>query len=132
MATLRKEIVMRARAADVWAAIEDIGALHTRLVPGFVVDTRLEPGARIVTFANGMTVREPIVTIDPQAMRLVWTAESALTSHYNASVQVFTGSEGASHVVWIADFLPDDAGAKIEPLMTAGINAMKRALDSLL
>ena len=132
MATLRKEIVTRARAADVWAAIEDIGALHTRLVPGFVTDTRLEPGARIVTFANGMTVREPIVSIDPQAMRLVWTAESPLTSHYNASVQVFAGSEGASRVVWSADFLPDDAGAKIEPLMTAGMNAMKRALDSLL
>jgi hypothetical protein len=131
MATLRKEILMRARVSDVWAAIADIGALHTRLVPGFVTDTRLEPGARIVTFANGMTVREPIVTIDPQAMRLVWTAESQLTSHYNASVQVFTDREDACRVVWIADFLPDDAGAMIEPLMTAGMNAMKRALDNL-
>jgi hypothetical protein len=60
MATLRKEIVTRA-----WAAIEDTGALHTRLVPGFVTATRLEPGARIVTFANGMTVREPIIGVDP-------------------------------------------------------------------
>lgn len=130
MATLRKEIVTRARTASVWAAIEDIGALHTRLVPGFVTDTRLEPGARIVTFANGMTVREPIVTIDPQEMRLVWTAESQLTSHYNASVQVFSDDEGASRVVWIADFLPDEAGAEIEPMMTAGMAAMKKALDS--
>ncbi len=62
MATLRKEIVTQAQAPDVWAAIEDIGALHTRLVPGFVTATRLEPGARVVTFANGMTVREPIVS----------------------------------------------------------------------
>jgi hypothetical protein len=46
------------------AALRDVGALHTRLVPGFVVDTRLEAGARIVTFANGMTVREQIVTVD--------------------------------------------------------------------
>ena len=36
-----------------------------------------------------MTVREPIVSIDPAKMRLVWTAESQLTSHYNAAVQVF-------------------------------------------
>lgn len=131
MATLRKEIVTRARTADVWAAIEDVGALHTRLVPGFVTDTRLEPGARIVTFANGVTVREPIVTVDAQAMRLVWTAESQLTSHYNASAQVFADSDGMSRVVWIADFLPDDAGAKIEPMMAAGMNAMKKALDGL-
>ena len=53
MATLRKEIVTQAQAPDVWAAIADIGALHTRLVPGFVTATRLEPGARVVTFADG-------------------------------------------------------------------------------
>ncbi len=131
MATLRKEIVTQAQAPDVWAAIEDIGALHTRLVPGFVTATRLEPGARVVTFANGMTVREPIVSIDPAAMRLVWTAESQLTSHYNAAVQVFAGSGGESRVVWTVDLLPDDAGAKIEPMMAAGMRAMQKALDSL-
>ena len=76
MATVRKEISTRARPDQVWDAIRDIGALHTRLVPGFVVDTRLEPGARIVTFGNGpTTIKEPIVTIDDEARRLVWGAE---------------------------------------------------------
>jgi hypothetical protein len=54
MAAIRKEILTAARPERVWDALRDVGALHTRLVPGFVVDTRLEPGARIVTFANGM------------------------------------------------------------------------------
>lgn len=131
MATLRKEIITHARPDGVWAAIEDTGALHTRLVPGFVTDTRLEPGVRIVTFANGMIVREPIVTIEPAEMRLVWTAESALTSHYNASVQVFASGEGGSRVVWTADFLPEEAAAAIEPLMAAGMAAMQEALDKM-
>ncbi len=130
MATLRKEIVTRASPADVWAAVEDIGALHTRLVPGFVRDTRLEPGARVVTFANGMSIREPIVAVDAAAMRLVWTAESPLTTHYNASAQVFAEG-GVARVVWTADFLPDEAAAQIEPLMAAGMAAMKLALDRL-
>jgi len=43
-------------------ALRDVGALHTRLAPGFVTHTRLEPGARIVTFGNGMVVREAIIT----------------------------------------------------------------------
>jgi len=60
VASVRREISTKARVEDVWNALRDIGALHTRLVPGFVVDTRLEPGARIVTFGNGMTVREQI------------------------------------------------------------------------
>jgi hypothetical protein len=64
MASLRKEILTKAPAGEVWVAIRDIGALHTRLVPGFVVATRLEPGARVVTFANGMVVREPIVAME--------------------------------------------------------------------
>ncbi len=57
MASIRKDILTKARPDDVWDVLRDIGALHTRLVPGFVTDTRLEPGARIVTFANGMVVR---------------------------------------------------------------------------
>jgi hypothetical protein len=28
--------------SDVWSAVRDIGALHTRLVPGFVTDTKAE------------------------------------------------------------------------------------------
>ena len=58
-------------------------------MPGFVTDTRLEPGARIVTFANGVTVREPIVTLDEAARRLVWTVEGLRTTHYNASARAF-------------------------------------------
>ena len=128
MATVRKEILTKARAEDVWDAIRDIGALHTRLVPGFVIQTRLEPGARIVTFANGVTVREPIVTVDEEARRLVWSVEGLRTTHYNSAVQVFQ-DQGVTCVVWIADFLPDDVAAEIEAAMEAGARAMKTALD---
>ena len=42
MATIRSELKTRAPASEVWSAIRDIGALHTRLVPGFVTDTKAE------------------------------------------------------------------------------------------
>lgn len=71
MASIREEIFTTARAHRVWDAIRDVGALHTRLVPGFVVNTRLEEGARIVTFGNGVTVREPIVDIGSVATTCV-------------------------------------------------------------
>ena len=61
MASIRREARIQARPETAWAALRDVGALHHRLVPGFVVDTRLEEGARIVTFGNGMVVRELIV-----------------------------------------------------------------------
>jgi carbon monoxide dehydrogenase subunit G len=130
MASIRREILTSARPDSVWDAIRDIGALHTRLVPGFVVDTRLEPGARIVTFANGTVMKEPIVTIDDEARRLVWSAEGGPLTHYNASVQAFAEAAG-SRVVWIADFLPDQAAAVVGPMMEQGMAAMKKALAAL-
>jgi len=130
MATVRKEITTDASPEAVWDAIRDIGALHTRLVPGFVIDTRLEPGSRIVTFANGVTVRERIITLDEGARRLVWTAEGGRTSHYNSAVQVFA-DDNATRIVWISDFLPDEAAPAIGGAMEAGAQAMKKAMDKL-
>ena len=121
MASIRKEIETRARPDDVWAAIRDIGALHTRLVPGFVIDTRLEPDARIVTFGNGMKVREPIVDVNDEARRLVWSAEGAGLTHYNASVQVFAQPNNGSRIVWIADMK-----GPIEAMIEQGMAVMDR------
>jgi Polyketide cyclase / dehydrase and lipid transport/Cupin len=130
MASIRREIVTSTAPHLVWDCIRDVGALHTRLVPGFVVDTRLEPGARVVTFANGMVIKEPIVTVDDGERRLVWSAEGGPLTHYNASVQVF--SEGAgSRVVWIADFLPHESDQVVRPMMEAGMTAMKKSLDGI-
>ena len=61
MATIRKEITATAKPDQVWAAIQDIGALHTRLVPGFVVSSNpapeLYPSPMESRFANGSPTR---------------------------------------------------------------------------
>src|SRR5688572_22425164 len=121
MASVHKEITTQAPPDAVWDAIRDIGALHTRLVPGFVIDTQLEPGARVVTFANGMVVTEPIIDLNEPERRLVWSAQGGALSHYNASVQVFPRPDSGCRVVWIADFLPHEAAATVEPMMTQGM-----------
>src|ERR1700719_2991118 len=131
MATIRSELKPRASASDVWSAIRDIGALHTRLVLGFVTDTKLEPGARIVTFVNGTVLREPIVTLDDEARRLVWTAEGGRARHYNAALQVSELADGLTSVVWTADFLPDDIAGYMSQAIEAGMAAMQRSLDEL-
>jgi uncharacterized protein YndB with AHSA1/START domain len=131
MASIRKEILTAAHPDEVWDALRDVGALHTRLVPGFVVDTKLKPGERIVTFKNGMVVREPIVSIDDGAKRVAWAAIGEPLTHYNASAQVFAEAGGQTRVVWIADLLPDGAAPAVDGMMTEGMAAMKAALDRL-
>lgn len=131
MASIVKEISTAASVDAVWAALRDVGALHTRLVPGFVVDTRLEPGARIVTFANGVVARELIVEVNEETKRIVWSARNGSLTHHNASAQVFRSDNGQSRVVWIADLLPHEAADVIAQMMEQGIKIMKATLDRL-
>lgn len=124
-----KEIVVKATVEQAWDAMRDIGPLHTRLVPSFVVDTRLEPGAR-VTFANGRVVRERIVTINDEAHRLVWSATGDRLEHHNASAEVVAGLDGRTRVVWVADLLPESMAEAVNQLMDHGMAAMQVALDT--
>ena len=127
MASIRKEILLDARPEDVWDAVRDIGALHTRLVPGFVTDTRLEEGARIVTFGNGTVAREVIVSIEDEARRLVWSVVGTRMTHHNASAQVFPDGDKRTKLVWTADLLPNEAAADIRAMIGLGAAAMQKA-----
>ena len=131
MATIRKETLIDAPAKRVWDAVRDVGAVHERLAPGFVVDTRLEAGARVVTFGNGLVARELIVDVDDGARRLAWAVVgSPRLSHHNASMQVFDDGGGRSRVVWIADLLPDEVAPDIRGLIEQGMAVMKRTLEA--
>jgi hypothetical protein len=129
MATITKTIETVAPVGAVWSAIRDIGALHTRLVPGFVLDTVLDGDARIVTFANGMVIREPIIAIDDEHERLVWSSDGPHFDHYNASAQAIEQTDDTTVVVWTADFTPDELAGVVDEMLTAGAVAMKLALD---
>jgi uncharacterized protein YndB with AHSA1/START domain len=129
MASIRREITIAASPEHVWDALRDIGALHTRLCPGFVVDTRLEEGARIVTFGNGMVAREVIVDIDDRSRRLVWTISGGRFSHHNGAAQVFSDADGGSRFVWLADILPNELAPAVAGMMEEGLRAMKPTLE---
>lgn len=133
MTTVAVEVTTDASPSAVWDAVRDIGALHTRLVPGFVLATELVPGGRRVSFANGLVVVEPIVSINDDLRRLVWTAQggSSGITHYNAAAQVYSREAGGSRVVWTADVLPHEAAEGIAAMMKAGASAMAGALARL-
>ena len=129
MASVHREVVVARPVADVWDALADVGALHTRLVRGFVVECRLEPGARVVTFANGLVVRELIVDVDAASRRVAWSAVGGKLTHHNASAQAFAEGDRACRVVWIADFLPNDDAPRLAAMIEHGLAAMKRTLE---
>jgi len=129
MASIHREVVVEASPDLVWDAIRDVGAVHERLAPGFVVDTRLEDGARIVTFGNGVVARELIVDVDEAARRLVWSVVGGRMTHHNASLQVFTEA-AKSRVVWTADLLPNEVAPYIAGMIDQGMAVMKKTIEA--
>ena len=128
MASIHKDIIIGANPADVWDAVRDFGAVHTRLAPGFVIDARLEGDTRIVTFANGMVAREQLVDCDEARRRLVYAIASERVSHYSASVQVIADGDTRSRLIWIVDVLPNEIAPYIDAQMNQGALAVQKAL----
>ena len=128
MASIRREVFIEARPETAWSALRDVGALHTRLVPGFVVDTRLEEGARVVTFGNGMVARELIVDVDDEQRRVAWSVVGGRMTHHNASAQVFPEGQGC-RFVWIADLLPHELAPAIAGMIEHGLRSMRKTLE---
>ena len=130
MASVHKEVTLPTSPEAVWDVVRDVGAVHTRFAPGFVVDTVMEEGARTVTFANGFVARELIVEVDERRRRLAYSAHGGRLTHHNASFQVFPDAGGA-RLVWIADMLPNDAAVTVGAMMTDGLEAIRKSLSPL-
>ena len=128
MATIRKELLLSASPEAVWDVIRDVGAVHRRLAPGFVTNTRLEEGARVVTFANGVVARELIVSVEEDARRLVWSVVGGQATHHNSSFQVLAAANGGTRLLWVTDVLPDAVAVTLGAMVEAGSKAIQRAL----
>jgi carbon monoxide dehydrogenase subunit G len=129
MASIRKDFLIEARPDQVWSAIRDFGSVHERLAQGFVVDTRLDGETRLVTFSNGMIVRELLVDIDDDARRIVYAVVQGRLTHHNASMQVVAEGAERTRFVWIADLLPNALAPSIASMMEQGTAAIKRSLE---
>ena len=128
MASIHKDIPIDAPADQVWDAVRDFGALHSRLVPGFVLDTRLDGDARIVTFANGTVARETLVDCDDERRRLVYAITSERLKQHSASVQIIADGEKRCRMLWTVDLLPHEIAPYINTQMDLGAAAMQKAL----
>jgi uncharacterized protein YndB with AHSA1/START domain len=130
MASIRKEVLIDASPEDVWAAVRAWGALHERLVPGFVVDTHLDGEDRIVTFFDGTVLREVLVDLNDEERRLVWSVSDGPYTHHSASAQVFAENEDRARFVWVADLLPHSLAERTGEMMQQGTNVVKKTLEA--
>lgn len=129
MASIQKEFAIASSAHDVWDAVRDFGAVHTRLAPGFVTDAVMDGDSRLVTFSNGTSAREILVDCDDAKRRLVYAIVSERIRQHSASVQIYEDGDRRSKFVWTVDVLPNEIAPYISEQMDLSIAAMKKRLE---
>jgi Polyketide cyclase / dehydrase and lipid transport len=130
MASIHKDILIDAPAPHVWDAVRDFGALHTRLARGFVLDTKLDGEARIVTFANGTVARELLVDCNDDRRRLAYAIVSERLTQHSASIQIIADGDKSCRMIWITDVLPHEIAPYISAQMDQGALAVQATLGS--
>lgn len=130
MASNRRIQSLAVPAAKVWEAVRDFGQVHIKVAPGFLTGLELDKGDRVITFFNGLVARERLVTIDDQAMRLVYAVVEGRPTHYNGSVEVVADGSDKCRLVWTIDLLPDELGPVVAGIMDHAAPFMKKALEA--
>ncbi|CAM2991222.1 SRPBCC family protein [Saccharomonospora xinjiangensis] len=132
MASVHKEFVLDSDPEVVWEVLRDFGAVHQRLAPGFVIDTRLCADTRTVTFADGTVVAERLVDLDAEHRRIAYTVVGGdlHPSHHNAWMQAVRTEDGRTRFVWHTDVLPDPLAAPITDFVERGSEVIRRTLGN--
>jgi hypothetical protein len=129
MTMIRRTFTVTAAPDEAWGVFRDIGAVHTRLAPGFVTDTVvLAPDKRRVTFANGAIVTEQIVSVDDDARRLAYTILERAAEHHHASLEVLPSDDGAT-IVWTTDVMRGPVAETFRATMVAAVPVITAALS---
>ena len=84
---------------------------------------------RVVTFADGLVLRERIISVDDAARRLVWSVIDGPFEHHNGAVEVI-GDERACRVMWTADLLPDELADTVADIMERGLGLTKQTQEA--
>ena len=129
MATLRQDIELDTDPDAAWDALRDFGALHERLVTGFVTACESDGRERVLTFFNGLTVRELLVGVDDEGRRLTYAIVDGFT-HYQGTAQVIPRAQGCLFR-WYVDLLPDERAGDVALLMDRGATAIRSTLSNL-
>ncbi len=131
MASIHQELIVDVSAEKAWAALRLVGEAHTLFTP-VLVDAQLDGDTRTARFANGMVVHERILDVDDTRRRVAYSAiDVPGMLYHHASMQIAEHGAGRCLFVWITDFLPQDIGSNLRPLIEQGAKALKSNLEAM-
>ena len=130
MASITQRTTVNVAAQTAWSALRNVADAHKLFAP-VLTDCQLSADTRTVRFANGMVVHERIIDLDDAERRVAYSVlDGPGMTYHHASMRIEEAESGRCLFVWITDFLPQEAGATIAPLVEQGAAALKRNLES--
>jgi hypothetical protein len=116
MAKIWWEELVAAPAERAWSALRRVDMAHILFSP-VLVDCEMERDSRTVTFANGLVVRERVITLDEQRRSIAYSVLGDMFEHHSASMTILPVDETSCRFIWISDLLPDQRTEIVQPLV---------------
>jgi hypothetical protein len=127
-ASVRKEIRIHRRAADVWARIEDPGCIQDWF-PGIVSST-VDGTTRVITLGSGLAMPEEIVTSDPILRRFQYRITVPIFRHHLGTIDVIDLGEESSLVVYSTDADPRTMALVIGAASGGALAELRHQMES--
>jgi hypothetical protein len=131
MASIRTEFSIESDAARVWRVIGDWAGGPINMARGHVISCDADGAVRVVTFADGRSVRERLVARDDDARRIVYSmvGDSVRPQHDNAVMHIVADGPRRCRFVWLRDVLPDELAGPLHAAMEEAAPIIKRTFE---
>lgn len=126
MATITKTTHLSTSSDKVWEVLRDPGRANELIT--FLGEVTVEGNTRVCALGDDV-LEELVVGIDDEARRFVYSIRRSPFGfvHHQASMQAVPEVEG-TRLVWVTDFLPDEAGPGVDEALTAAVASIEAAL----
>ncbi len=126
MASIVREFTVATPAADVWAAVADVGAVNQLI--DYLGEVTVDGDVRSCRLGDAGTLEELIVSLDHDVRRLAYTIQSSPFgfAHHHASMQVTAVDRGTSRLTWITDIAPDPLAEGVTEPIDAAVASIQR------
>ena len=128
MATIFRSVTVPMPADAAWARIRRFDD-PAALAPGFVASCAMSEGDRVVSFVDGGSVREMLISSDDGRARLSYGAVGGKARFHHAAMQVVALDDRSSRIEWTTDVLPDEMAPFVAARMDAGLEAIRHGMD---
>ncbi len=125
--TIRHELRIARRAADVWALAGDAAKLHTWF-PG-IVESTVDGNQRTIVTATGISMPEEILVCDDRQRRFQYRITTPIFKHHRGTIDVIDLGDETCIVVYSTEADPRTMAMVIGSGTAAALQELRRQME---